>query len=206
MTPRRRPDPGGASLVEATVVVALLGLLLAGAVPAARKAIAREEAELAPRLVTGEIRERRSETIATAVARALMFERAADGEWMVSFVTDGDGDGVRIDDVRRGVDSVVEGPMAFVDRYGGARLGFHPRLTQLRSPPPTSAPLGELDDPVRLGLSDTLSFSPRGTMTSGTLYMTDGLERQFAVVVYGMTSRIRVWEYDLGMRAWRRHF
>jgi hypothetical protein len=36
--------------------------------------------------------------------------------------------------------------------------------------------------------------------------MTDGLERQFAVVVFGMTGRIRVWEYDLGMRAWRPRF
>ena len=183
-------------------VLALMGLLLVGAAPSARRAIAREFTEISAHQLVSELRLRRGEAVACAVSRALVFSRNGEGEWVVALVVDGDGAGVRADDMRRQVDRVLEGPQAFVDRYGGARLGFHPSLRELRSPPPTNAPLGALDDPVRLGLADLVSFNPRGTITSGTLYITDGTDRQFAVVLYGLTARLRVWEYDLSLRRW----
>ena len=203
---RRRPRQGGIYFPEILAILALMGLALAGAAPSARRVIARELGEITASQIVSEIRLHRSETVASGVGRAMVFARRSDAEWTITVVLDGDGDGVRADDRRRGIDRIVDGPQAVTDRFGGARLGFHPSLTQLRSPPPTSAPLGDLDDPVRLGLGDVISFNPRGTITSGTIYLTDGSERQLAVVLYGQTARLRLWEYDLSLGRWKARF
>ena len=199
----RRPGRAGASLLELLVLLALLAVVLAGAVGSARRALARSRAETGARRLASDVRRQRSLAIATATARALSFERDAAGEWTVGLLLDGDGDGIRASDVALGIDAAVEGPEAFAARYGGVRLGFLPTIDTLRSPPPGSTPLGALTDPVRLGLSDVLVLTTRGSTTSGTLYLTDGTDRQFAVVVYGMTGRSRTWEYEARARQWR---
>ena len=65
-----------------------------------------------------------------------------------------------------------------------------------------TTPLAPLRDPVRFGRSDLITCNSRGVLASGTVYLTDGSDRQGAVVVYGATARVRIWEYDLGARRW----
>jgi prepilin-type N-terminal cleavage/methylation domain-containing protein len=202
----RRSLQSGLSLLELLAVLGLIGLVAAGASPALRRIFARASCELTARSLTSDIRLCRSEAIGKAVARALVFDRRADGTYVVTLIRDGDGDGVHADDIRRGIDTPLEGPTAFRERYGQARLGFHPSLHQLRSPPPVGSQLAPLVDPIRLGTTDTVSFSTRGTMTSGTFYLTDGVDRQWAVVVYGTTGRLRVWEYVLKRGQWVERF
>jgi hypothetical protein len=48
---------------------------------------------------------------------------------------------------------------------------------------------------VQFGRSDVVSFSPRGASSSGTLYVTDGKDALYAVVVFGPTVRLRVWRF-----------
>jgi hypothetical protein len=60
------------------------------------------------------------------------------------------------------------------------------------------------DDPIRFGRSDLVSFSPRGTSSSGTLYVSDGRLAAAAIVLYGGTGRIRIWVYDRERGAWVR--
>ena len=57
-------------------------------------------------------------------------------------------------------------------------------------------------DPVRFGASDTLTFSPLGTATSGTVYLHDRSGRQFAVRVLGATGRTRILEFDAAAASW----
>jgi hypothetical protein len=55
---------------------------------------------------------------------------------------------------------------------------------------------------VRFGASDIITFTPIGTASSGTLYVTDGHDTVYAVVLYGRTGRIRSFRYDRALGAW----
>ena len=57
-------------------------------------------------------------------------------------------------------------------------------------------------DPVQLGVADTLTFSPLGTATSGTIYLRSREGRQYAVRVLGATGRTRVLEFRPETASW----
>lgn len=203
MTRRHRPEARGATLAEALVVATLAALVLAGAAVAARRQIASETVSATGSALAGEVRALRARAIATGVAQGMVLRRSSATGWQVSLVEDGDGDGIRSEDLARGIDRVREGPADFATRYGGACPGFHPSLSELSSPPPVSQRLGLLDDPIRFGRSDTITCNSRGVLNSGTLYLTDGAVHQGAVVVYGSTARVRRWDYDFALERWR---
>lgn len=198
MISRRRRGYG---LLEALVVLALLSLFLAGAVGVGGKAVQRARAQAAARLAASEFRRLRSEAVASGRFQGMRFERALTGEWSITFLEDGDGDGILAADVARGTDIVRSGPHGLAERWG-LQPGYSRRLESLRSPPPSGDRLEHLEDPVRFGRTDLASCSPRGTITPGTIYLSDGLERQFAVVVAGASARVRVWEYDIDRAEW----
>jgi hypothetical protein len=57
------------------------------------------------------------------------------------------------------------------------------------------SPTTPTDDPIRLGGSDILSFTPSGTSSSGTIYIAGRDGTQWAVRVLGATARTRVLRY-----------
>ncbi len=57
-------------------------------------------------------------------------------------------------------------------------------------------------DPVRLGSANTLTFSPLGTATSGTIFFRSRTGRQYAVRVLGATGRTRVLEFRHETKSW----
>ena len=83
---------------------------------------------------------------------------------------------------------------------GSVRPGFP--FDAVRELPPGSGWLGNLQDPVKFGRSNIVSFSPLGRSSSGTLYLTDGVDRLYAVVLYGPSTRIRVWRYRRTDQRW----
>ena len=201
--PRLFRAAAGHSLISLLAALSLLAGLAGTATLAIRRQVSRQQPVAAARSFVSEVRLRRSEAIARARRLGLAFEQE-EGEWLVSLHEDGDGDGVRADDRRSGRDPRLEGPMPFAQRYGALGPGFLPGLEELPSPPPHSRMLTDLSDPVRFGRGDVLSFSPRGSSTPGTLYLTDGDLRQLAVVVYGGSVRVRVWEWVPAAEEWRR--
>ena len=93
-------------------------------------------------------------------------------------------------------------PHRLEDRVSGIRPGFpgdgpFPRI----SGPGT---ISNLDDPVQFGASNLISFSPLGRSSSGTLYLTDGRQQLYGVVLFGPTTRVRVWRYDARAGRWKR--
>ncbi len=200
---RPRPVAAGHFLPSALIALAIIALLAASGTLAVRRQIMRQQPLAAARRFASEVRLRRSEAIARARRIGLVFEETEEG-WLVSLHEDGDGDGLRADDRRRGRDPRLDGPDAFRRRYGALGPGFLPTLEELSSPPPSSRRLSNLDDPVRFGRGDVVSFSPRGSATPGTLYLTDGDMRQLAVVVHGGSARVRIWEWDSGQGCWLR--
>lgn len=126
---------------------------------------------------------------------ALRFQQDSDGYGWSVYV-DGNGNGVRTADIDSGADPLVTGWIALgaiapgVDR--GAPAGV----------PPVDSTALVGDDPVRLGPSDLLSFSPDGQASSGTLYITGRGDRTWAVRVLGATGRIRMSRFDTVRGLW----
>jgi hypothetical protein len=77
---------------------------------------------------------------------------------------------------------------------------------QERSRPVSVEPLAVSDeiggDPIRIGSSKLLSFTPLGTATSGSIYVRGRDGSQFFIRVLGVTGRVRVQRYVPRTGAW----
>jgi hypothetical protein len=142
----------------------------------------------------------RAKSIARARAHGLSFQRDALG-WHWYEVRDDNGNGLRAAELKKGIDATLSGPHRLEDSVERVTLGFPP-LGSIPKVPPGSGTISGLDDPVRLGTTDLLAFSPLGTASTGTLYVTDGGSGLFAIVLYGKTTRLRVWRFDRWSGTW----
>jgi hypothetical protein len=58
-------------------------------------------------------------------------------------------------------------------------------------------------EPLRIGQSALLSFSPLGSATAGTLYVSASAGPQMAIRITGPTGRVRVLRFDRGAGSWQ---
>ena len=193
----RRPvgSAAGFSVAELLVALAVGGVLLAGALPAVGAGRAALAARAAARTVAASFRE--------AAAAARVRQRTVAWEVDVAplrmrLVEDGDGDGVRRDDVDRGVDPVVSGWRPVVDGPVAVEALVGCRCPEIDG----GADLAPGDRGVRFGTSSFVSFAARGTSSSGTLYLTSRGGPAVAVRVLGATGRVRMLEYVERGAAW----
>jgi len=191
----------GMSLVETLVVVALVGILVLSAAPAVEHLRTAGRGDAAARHMAALFRRMRMEAVAVRRHRGLWFDRGPRG-WRFRVVEDGNGNGLRTAEVRSGADPTRSGPHHLQDVVERVAPGF-PGPGPYPAPPPGSGSLSDLDDPVKFGRSDLVSFSPLGRASSGTLYLDDGAGGLWAVVVFGPTTRVRLWRWDPRSRAWR---
>jgi prepilin-type N-terminal cleavage/methylation domain-containing protein len=176
--------------VAALMSVGLLGeLATAGRTAAAAREMAITFAAL------------RWRSVSVNRSHALAFERDTIG-WHWYVVRDGNGNGVRTAEIRTGVDTRVSGPHRLEQRVAGVSFGFPPGGPFPRIPPRRGA-LRASDDPIDFGRSDLVSFSPLGTASSGTLYVTDGRHRLSGILLFGPTNRVRVWHFDTRVGRWK---
>jgi len=79
---------------------------------------------------------------------------------------------VRSDDIASGHDPLIGPGRDLASRYEGVDFG----LLDVPIPevPPGGGTLAAASDPVRFGRSDIITFTPHGTSSSGTLYVSDG--------------------------------
>lgn len=190
----------GLGLLELVVVVALLGLGMAVALPAVSRLASGERAAGAARTLATTMQALRFRAVADGRNHGLRFSRDASG-WSWTIVRDGNGNGLRSAEIAAGTDPTLSGPHRMRDHDRGVRLGFPPGGPVPRIPPASGA-IDNLDDPIRFGRSELISFGPLGTSSSGTVYLTDGRESGFAVRIYGPTTRVRVWRFSRATRRW----
>jgi prepilin-type N-terminal cleavage/methylation domain-containing protein len=190
----------GYSLVELLVVLALIALSIAAAVPSLAYLRSEGRAAAGARFLATSLSATRWKAVSKHRAFGLFFERTGD-EWVWWEVEDGNGNDLRTAEIRGGIDTIRSGPHRLHERVLGAKLGFPP-VGPIPAIPPASGNLTSSADPVRFGASDVISFHPTGSGSSGTLYVTDGERGLFAVVLYGPTARLRVWRYSAGERRW----
>lgn len=187
----------GYTLVELVVVVGLVCAVLTAAVPAFDAAADAAEASGAARYLSGVVARARLEAARSQRTVAVRFSRHVPVTFTV--VIDGDGDGVRADDVAAGVDRTMRDADRLEDHFPRVRFGISgpvPGIDETRG-------LTAADDPVRFGAAAQVTLTPLGTATGGTAYLTSRAGVQFAVRVSGVTGRVRVLRYDHGRAAWR---
>jgi type II secretory pathway pseudopilin PulG len=171
-------------------VVVVAGLILvvsAIAIPHALASADRSKGLAAARFLAARMALARAEAVGRNASVALVFLRERRG---VSFRVhqDGNRNGVRAADVRTQIDRPIDGTVRLFELFPGVAIGV--------------TPTADSADPIRLGGSDILSFTPAGTSSSGTLYVSGRDGTQWGVRVLGATARTRVLRYEPRTGRW----
>ena len=193
-----RAGQEGHSLAECVVCLALIAIVTMVAIPHLAEARRAAALRALAQPVRGLLARRRSWAVLHDRNTALVFERA--GAWLCFVAVDGDGDGVRREDILAGRDPVVGAKVRL--REGDIALGI---LSSERVPDPSGAGWlgGDLGDPVRAGSGDIISFSAGGTARSASVFMTDNRSQMRVVRVFAATGRTRSMVWKSGWEHWR---
>ena len=201
---RRAKPKGGFTLLELLVATTILALLATLAVPPLRQQIAQHRVRLAAAEVASTLWTARSRAVRYGVAVAVRFDvRESEAGTTVtafSLYADGDGDGVRTADLSTGADPRIGRPARLLHVGSGVRFGIPEDLEPREFT--GSGRLDRLDDPLRFGRSDIASFSPAGTASPGTAFLTDGYHL-FAVRIYNRTGKIQILRYVREREHWK---
>jgi len=176
----------GYTLLELLFVTALIAIVSAIAVPQSLASVDRARAASAARYLASRMAVARSQAVLRSAHVALRFEDGPSGITFRPF-GDGNGDGVLAADIAAGIDAPLDTAVLLGDLYSGVAI----------------AVAGEAgSDPVRLGSSNLLSFTPLGTATSGSVFVRGRDGSQFAIRVLGATGRTRVQRFVVHSRTW----
>lgn len=187
----------GFSLIELLVVVAIIGMTVSVAAPAWMNMRRRNAVRAASSEIRSIFHLVRSRAVAKSRYAGVKFTRNG-AEWQYAIYDDGDGDGVRNDDITSGVDRRVA-PARF--------LWQQPAMVSVSLPSfvkndPDGSALKPGAPAVQFGLSTICSFSPVGESTSGSIYLCDRGGSAWAVRVFGPTARVRLLRYDAARNRW----
>ena len=189
----------GQSLIETMTMLLIISLATAVIVPTFQEFHRQYALQAAARQIGGLLIQCRSHAIFHRISTALVFESQEGCGWRCFIAEDGDGDGVHSDDLERRCDKIV-GEIYQLD-IGGAGLGI---LEGVPDPAGGGALGGNLDDPIRAGRGNIITFTPAGTSSSCSIYFTDHRSRMRVLRVLGMTGRVRALEWREGWLTWRR--
>ena len=195
-----RAGQGGATVSELLVGLAVLALAAVVTLPALGRAQRNAALEAVSGRLSAQLARCRAFSVFNRCNTALVFDRV-DGRWCCFVAQDGDGDGVRRRDLADGSDQRIGTVVLLEGRTAG--LGM---LQGCPIPDPSGRGRlqGDLDDPVRAGRSNMVSFSPEGTASPSSLYVTDHRQRMQVLRTHGITGRFRVLEWEPGWKHWRR--
>ena len=168
----------GYTLAELLAVLAIVAMAVAVTLPAAAMLRDGGRAAAGARTMASHLSAQRFKSVSGRRVRGLQFRKLGNA-WTWREVGDGNGNGLRTAEITRGIDPVLSPDQALERQVQDVRIGFPPGGPYPEAPPGTGS-LTAVDDPVRFGRSDLISFSPGGSASSGTLYVTDGRSGLFA--------------------------
>jgi hypothetical protein len=194
MTPFARRD--GTSFVEIVFTLGLVSTIVGLSLPVLTHGVEGARSVSAARYLAFQLRLARVSAVARGRTVGLRFEPDGTGFWTMTPYVDGDGDGVRTADIRSAVDLPIGPPDRLGDKFPGMRFGI---MAGVRGITGDALDPG---DPLTIGRSDIVSFTPRGTASSGTLYLHGRRTHQYAVRILGVTGRVRLLAYSFASGRW----
>jgi type II secretion system GspH-like protein len=187
----------GVALVDIVAALALILVITAMAAPVVGGTLDREHTIIGAQHLAGQLQRARMEALkrsaAVAVRMELVGERAA-----ARLYVDGNGNGVVQRDIDRGADL----PLAGIEWLDAHARDVSFRVNQTVTDAGGSGSLEAGSDPLRIGRTALVTFSPLGSSSSGTLYVAAARGPQMAIRVYGASGRIRVLMFDARTRQW----
>ena len=186
----------GYSFVELIFAFGIIATLGAAAVPQTVSSVDAYRAAGAARYLSGRMQRARMEAVARSAEVALRFSDTGAGYEFATYL-DGNRNGVLTHDIQRGVDTTLGGPERLADNFPGVDVGLLPGLPSVD---PGGTPPGS--DPLKLGVSNILTFSPVGTSSSGSVYILGRRRNQFVIRIYGETGKTRVLKFNRSLNQW----
>jgi type II secretory pathway pseudopilin PulG len=183
------------SLIELTFVLGVAATIATTSVPQVMASVDQFRTAGAARYVAARLQQARVRAVTRNVDTALRVTRGSRG-YTVSVVEDGNQNGVLSRDVQDGIDRFVGPPESLADQFSGVDFGALPGI------PGAEGSTAPGTDPIRLGSADSVTFTPLGTATSGSLYIRGRGSAQYVVRIYGETGRTRVLKYNVRTRTW----
>ncbi len=188
----------GLALVDALAVTALSALVSATAIPVVAGAMEHERATAGAHYLAAWLKQAQLEALRRGTSVAVRIGTDPEQGETQMFV-DRNGNGVLVREIEQGIDA----PLRPVDRLASHAHGVAFRVNQPVPDVGGNGTLGTGSDPVRIGRSSLVSFSPTGSATAGTLYVGAARGPQFAVRILGSTGRVRVLRFDAGTGTWQ---
>ena len=163
-----------------------------------RGSLDRERTIIGVQYLAGQLQRARLESLKQARSVAVRLE-IVDERARLQLFADGNGNGVLQRDIDRAIDPPLTPPEYLDDRSRDVSLRINQTVVDVSG----AAQLDPGDDPLRIGNTALLAFSPLGGATSGTLYVAAHRGPQMAIRVFGGTGRVRVLMFDAQARQWR---
>ena len=185
-----------ATMGEVAVVLGLFAAATATALPELQAGLDDARVAGAARYLSSRLAESRMDAINRSREVALRFT-LTNNQYAYTVYVDGNGNGVLSRDIQRGIDRPVLGPERLSDNFRNVEFGTQPGL-----PPIDSSSTAPGSDPIRLGTGNSVSFNAMGSATSGTIYLTGRSRVQYAVRVFGVTGKIRVYRFNRQTSTW----
>jgi hypothetical protein len=191
-------DARGATLLDALFVSALCITMAAIAVPVIGGNLDRERTIVGARYLAGQLQRARLDSLTQARSVAVRLEIVGERARLQLFADVND-NGVSQRDIDRAIDPPLTPPEYLDDRSRDVSLRINQPIVEVSG----ASGLNPGDDPLRIGNTALLAFSPLGGATSGTLYVAARRGPQMAIRVFGGTGRVRVLTFDAQARQWR---
>jgi prepilin-type N-terminal cleavage/methylation domain-containing protein len=187
----------GITLIELIVVVAIIGIIALCAMPAFAAYRRQASVIAAGHEMRSLLREVRSRAIARGRYSGVKFVKSGKN-WTYTLYDDGNGNGIYNADINKGIDRRYFGPAVVMPQFQTAAIALLPNTIR----DPDGAKLLPTDPALQFGTSTICSFSPLGSGTPGTIYISDGIDNLYAVRVFGATGKVRMLRYDAGTQKW----
>ena len=197
MSDRLLNEPQGAALIDVVFAASLTMVMAAIAVPVVGGTMERENTIVGAQYLTGQLQYARLEALRRSRSVAVRIELVGE-RTQLRLYADGNGNGVLQRDIDRGIDAPLT-PLVWLDEQ---TRDISLRVNQTITDVGGSSTIEPGDDPLRIGNTSLLAFSPLGTATSGTLYVAAHRGPQLAIRVFGATGRVRVLMFDAQTRLW----
>ncbi len=195
LSPTREQGFAIVDLVCATGLMAVIGAM---SVPSLGAWLDRDRARLSARYLAGKLHQARMEALSRNADVAVRFGDAEEG-YPFAFFVDGNANGVLERDIADGIDVPIRSPDRLEDHFRGVTLRVVESVPSVEATDVVAAG----SDPLRIGRSHLVSFSPTGMCTSGSIFVAGQSAPQAAVRMLGVTGRLRVLWFDRASRSWR---